>query len=122
MKKKIDNEFLINKFYLEKTPEELEIIAYMINNLKYDGLHYVILDMNKKPFNKATYSDISKNCIPVVMNNKDIDIMMIIMDYGIKKKGEIRSKTNVDVSILAELLTGGGHSNAAGFSNQKSIE
>ena len=47
---------------------------------------------------------------------------MVIMDYGNKIKGEIRSKNYIDVSKLAELLTGGGHANASGFSNKKSID
>ena len=77
--------------------------------------------MKKEPFNKVSYSDISKNCIPIILNRQDIDILMVIMDYGNKIKGEIRSKNNVDVSILAELLTGGGHTHAAGFSNKKTV-
>ena len=80
-----------------------------------------LLFVNKSPFNKVSYSDISKNCIPSVLNRKDIDVLMIIMDYGNKKKGEIRSKNDVDVSKLAELLTGGGHTHAAGFANKKEL-
>lgn len=117
----INNEYIISKYYLERTQDELEIIAYMINNLKYDNFHYVVLDMNNKPFNKVSYSDISKNCIPLILNSQDIEVFMVIMNYGNKMKGEIRSKNGVDVSILASLLTGGGHSNAAGFSNKKSL-
>ena len=48
--------------------------------------------------------------------------MMVIMDYGNKRKGEIRSKNKLDVSKLAELLIGGGHTHAAGFSNNKTID
>ena len=43
------------------------------------------------------------------------------MKYDKKMKGELRSKNNVDVSKLAELLTGGGHTHAAGFSNKKTL-
>ncbi len=118
----IDGEFLINKFYVEKTDEELKAIANIINNLKYDGFHYAVIDMKKEPFKKMRYVDISKKCIPAVFSRNDIKILMIIMDYGDKTKGEIRSRGNIDVSKLAELLTGGGHTNSAGFSNKKSIE
>lgn len=121
IKKEISSEFLIKKFYLEKTKDEMDIIMYINNNLNNCGFHYAILDMKKEPFNKVTYSDISKNCIPTILNRQDINILMIIMNYGNKMKGEIRSKNNIDVSKLAELLTGGGHTHAAGFSNQKTI-
>lgn len=117
----INNEYIISKYYLEKTHDELEIIAYMINNLKYDNFHYIVLDMNNKPFNKVSYSDISKNCIPLILNSQDIEVLMVIMNYGNKMKGEIRSKNNVDVSKIAELLTGGGHTHAAGFANSKKL-
>lgn len=121
MSKRINNEFIVKKFYLEKTKEELEIISYIINNLIDDKFYYAVLDMNKEPFNKVSYSDISKKCIPSILDCENIDILMIIMNYGEKIKGEIRSKSNVDVSLLAKLLTGGGHTHAAGFSNKKSI-
>ncbi len=122
LKYEIDSEYIINKFYLEKTKEELEIIAYMINNLIYDNFYYVVLDMKKEPFTKVSYVDISKKCIPSLLNRKDIDVLMVIMNYGNKMKGEIRSKNHIDVSKLAELLTGGGHTHAAGFSNRKSLK
>lgn len=121
MKNNINSEFLIKKFYLEKTKDEMDIITYINNNLNNYNFHYIVLDMKKEPFNKVSYSDISKNCIPIILNRQDIDILMVIMDYGNKIKGEIRSKNNVDVSILAELLTGGGHTHAAGFSNKKTV-
>ena len=121
LKKKVDSEF-INKFYLEKTQDELEIISYMNNNLSHESFYYTVLDMNRKPFNMVSYSDISKKCIPIILNREDIDVLMVIMDYGNKIKGEIRSKNDIDVSKLAELLTGGGHANASGFSNKKSID
>lgn len=56
------------------------------------------------------------------MNNANIKVLVVVMDYGNKKKGEIRSRENIDIEELAKLLTGGGHKNAAGFSNHKSIE
>ncbi len=121
MNTKIDGEFLINKFYYEKTETELEVIASIINNIKFDEFHYSILNMREEPFNKISYVDISKKCMPTISSNKSINVLMLIMDYGDKKKGEIRSKGNVDVSALASILTGGGHTNAAGFSNKKSI-
>ena len=122
LKKKVDSEYIINKFYLEKTQDELEIISYMNKNLNHESFYYTVLDMNRKPFNMVSYSDISKKCIPIILNREDIDVLMVIMDYGNKMKGEIRSKNDIDVSKLAELLTGGGHANASGFSNKKSID
>lgn len=123
LNKKIDSDFLVNKFYLEKTEYEMEIISYIIKNtIKEKLFHYAIIDMTKQPFSEVNYSDISKNCIPIVLYNKEINVFILIMDYGTKKKGEIRSKNNVDVSKLADLLTGGGHKHAAGFSNLKTID
>lgn len=122
MKYKINNEYIVQKFYLEKNTYEFEIISYIIKHLKYDEFHYAVLNMNKSPFNKVPYSDISKKCIPTILNRTDINVLMIVMNYGNKMKGEIRSKNNIDVSKLAELLTGGGHTRAAGFSNTKTLK
>ena len=122
LKNGINSDFLINKFYLEKTKEELDIMSYMINNLEYDGFHYVVLDMKKPLFNKISYSDISKRCIPIILNRQDVENLVVIMNYGNKMKGEIRTKGNVDASKLADLLTGGGHTHAAGFANKKELD
>lgn len=121
LKNKVGSEYIINKFYLEKTQNELEIISYMIKNLRHENFYYTVLDMNKEPFNLVSYSDISKKCIPLVLNREDVDILMVIMDYGNKMKGEIRSKNDIDVSKIAASLTGGGHTHAAGFANKKKL-
>ena len=49
-------------------------------------------------------------------------MLIVIMDYGNKKKGEIRTKGNINAEKLASLLTGGGHTHAAGFSNRKTLD
>ena len=121
LKKDIDNNYLVNKFYLEKTDVELQMIAYIIDNLKFDDFHYAVLDMTNPKVNKIIYSEISKKCIPTIVSGNDIDVLMIIMDYGSERKGEIRSKT-VNVRELAELLNGGGHAKAAGFTTNKTVE
>lgn len=122
LKKNIDKDFLINKYVIEKTEEEMKIIAYMINNIIFDEVYYVVLDMKREPFRSVSYVDISKKCIPTIMSDENINILIVIMDYGIKKKGEIRSKGKIDSEKLANILTGGGHFHAAGFSNKKSID
>lgn len=122
IRKGIDAKFLINKFYIEKTEKELKIISYIIDNIVYDEFHYAVIDMKDEKFKNVNYSDISKNCIPTVLCNKEIELFMLIFDYGEKIKGEIRSKNDLDVSKLGTLLTGGGHFHAAGFSNKKSID
>lgn len=119
---KIDANYLTNKFYLEKTSSELEVISEMIKNIKYDTFHYVELNMKIEPYNKVEYIDISKKCIPTLLSNNEITVLIVIMNYGNKIKGEIRSKGNINVEKLATLLIGGGHTNAAGFSNKKTVD
>ena len=122
LKKNIDSTYLTNKFYLEKSNNELLVISEMIKNIKYDNFHYIIINPNDYPYNLVDYISISKQCIPIVFSNKDINVLMVILNYGYKNKGEIRSKGNINVEKLAKLLTGGGHTNAAGFSNNKTIK
>lgn len=118
----INSNYLTNKFYLEKTSSELEVISEMIKNIKYDTFHYVELNMKSEPYNKVEYVDISKKCIPTVFSNNEITVLIVIMNYGNKINGEIRSKGNINIEKLATLLTGGGHTNAAGFSNNKTVD
>lgn len=121
IKKDINKDFLINKYVISKTKDEMKIIAYMINNLIFDKIHYVILDINKEPFKNVSYINISKKCIPVIMCNEDIKLLLVIMNYGNKIKGEIRSRGNINSEKLANLLNGGGHFNASSFSCKKDL-
>lgn len=61
IKNKINKEFLLNKYILSKSEDEMKIISYMINNLKNNSFHYIVLDMNLDLFKNVEYVNIKKN-------------------------------------------------------------
>lgn len=113
----IDKEYLINKFYLSKTENQLKIISKLINGLKHNKIHYIIIKMKKSPYNKEKEINIQKKCLPVVFSDENIKILILIMKYGKRKKVSVRTKGNIDASKIAGLFNGGGHRNAAGFTS-----
>jgi bifunctional oligoribonuclease and PAP phosphatase NrnA len=119
----INPSYLIYKYYFALSSEEETAIAYMITNIiKRKDYSYITINVKLFPFDKISYEELSKKCLPIILNDTSINLFLMIVDYGNKKKGEIRSKNNIDIEPLANSLTGGGHKYAAGFSNEKSIE
>ena len=71
--------------------------------------------MKKSPYKKEKEVNIQKKCLPVVFTNENIKILILIMNYGKKKKVSVRTKENIDAIKIARLFGGGGHKNSAGF-------
>jgi phosphoesterase RecJ-like protein len=122
MKLKINYDYLIYEYYLKVTLNEMDFISKMIKKIKYAKFHYIILDITKNECRDIDYETISKKCIPYIKNIEEIKLLIVFIKYKDKTKGEIRSKCNINASLLAKELTGGGHKDAAGFSNTKSIK
>lgn len=110
-----NKEYLINKFYLSKTENQLKIISKLITRLKQNKIHYITINMKKSPYKKEKEVNIQKKCLPVVFTNENIKILILIMNYGKKKKVSVRTKENIDAIKIARLFGGGGHKNSAGF-------
>lgn len=117
----VNNKMLIEKFYLNKTPDEMRAISDMVSKMRYDKFHYIVINMDEDPYNKVDYITISKKCMPILFSDEEIKVLMVCMNFNGKIKGEIRSRGNINVAKLAKLLIGGGHTNASGFSNKKSV-
>lgn len=101
--------------FLNKSEEELECLKKMLEELKYDKFHYIVLDKTKEPYKNVTHTAISKKIIPIILNTSNINVLVIIEKYEDKIVGSLRSNCEIDVDKLAKLFNGGGHKKAAGF-------
>lgn len=119
----IDSKRIIKEVYLDKTIDEIEVLGDMINNLKHDRFHYIIMDRNNNIYRDKDYNIMFKKCVPIIQNIKDVKLLvMLLIELDGRISGEFRSNTSLEVADLAILLGGGGHKYASGFTTDKSIE
>lgn len=123
LKYNIDSEYIVKNVCKNMTLDESKILADMINNIKYDGFHYIVLDRNNELYKDVDYSVIFKKCASIIYEISDIKVLGIFLkELDGSISGLFRSNCNVDVDKLAKDLGGGGHKKASGFENNLDID
>jgi len=118
----IDSTAIIKDVYLDRTEAELKLLMHTIQNVKFDGFHYVILDRSDDVVGDADYNVIYKKNISPVRNVKGVGLLLILLVEGGVTHGEFRSNCDFDVAEIALILGGGGHKKASGFISDKKPE
>ena len=123
LKYNIDSEYIVKNVCKNMTLDESKILADMINNIKYDGFHYIVLDRNNELYKGIDYSVIFKKCASIIYEISDIKVLgLFLKDLDGSISGLFRSNCEVDVDKLAKDLGGGGHKKASGFENNLDID
>lgn len=123
LKYNIDSEYIVKNVCKNMTLDESKILADMINNIKYDGFHYIVLDRNNELYKDVDYSVIFKKCASIIYEISDIKVLgLFLKELDGSISGLFRSNCEVDVDKLAKDLGGGGHKKASGFENNLDID
>ncbi len=122
LKYEIDYKYITKKTFLERTMPEIKALSKLLENIKYDVFHYVIMDRKDPIFSDLEYSLLFKKMVPILKNIENVDVMGIFLIENDKVFGEFKANTDIDVSKLAIKLGGGGHKNSAGFTSTLSLE
>ena len=101
---------------------EIKALSTILENIKYDVFHYVIMDRKDPVFRSLEYSLLFKKMVPILKNIENVEVMGIFLIDNDKVLGEFKANTDIDVSKLAIKLGGGGHKNSAGFTSMLPIE
>lgn len=111
----INYQEIINKTLKEKSMYEFKALAKLVNEIKYDGFHYIVIDKEDENYNKLTHNQIVKKLAEDLRTIREIDILVVL----IKDKNTIISKcmtkTSENADKIASLFGGGGHKKEAGF-------
>ena len=118
----IDYKYITKKTFLERTMPEIKALSTILENIKYDVFHYVIMDRKDPVFSSLEYSLLFKKMVPILKNIENVEVMGIFLIDNDKVLGEFKANTDIDVSKLAIKLGGGGHKNSAGFTSMLPIE
>ncbi|MDO5329449.1 MAG: bifunctional oligoribonuclease/PAP phosphatase NrnA [Coriobacteriia bacterium] len=113
--------------YQKRSIESFKIEEQVLNNLYIDSEHKFALScIDADTFEKynATKAD-TEGMVDLIRSLGCVDVACLLRQTEKKKKvhGSIRSKTDIDVSVLATKHNGGGHKAAAGFTmNETNLE
>lgn len=119
----IDSNKITRETCFKLTKGEEKVLAYMIENIKYDKFHYIIVDKEKDIYQEIEWNTILKKFMYVLENIEDIEILAIFKLENNKVTVEFRSNSKIDVDKLGIKLGGGGHKKAAGVTDtNKSIQ
>jgi len=108
---------ILEPITLNKPLKMKKYVALLIDNLKINKekrFAYNTLSMKQIKELGLNVAEVRLG-INEISDIKDIDFVFTLAETEEYIKGSFRSKENVDVSILAEKLGGGGHKNAAAF-------
>ncbi|NLY21543.1 MAG: bifunctional oligoribonuclease/PAP phosphatase NrnA [Tissierellia bacterium] len=113
----IDTEKINSELYQNNTYAKIELFQRAVARIKFafsNSVAYTYL--LKEDFEEfgAKKSDI-EGLVELVRDIKGVEIAFILKEEPTKFKGSFRSKGDIDVSIIASGLNGGGHKQAAGF-------
>lgn len=122
LKYEIDYKYITKKTFLERTMPEVKALSKILENIKYDVFHYVVMDRKDPVFSDLEYSLLFKKMVPILKNIENVDVMGIFLIDNDKVFGEFKANADIDVSKLAIKLGGGGHKNSAGFTSMLKLE
>lgn len=120
---KIDSSDIIRKVYLQKSLEDMEILSNLINDIKFDKFHYIVIDINDEKYKNYSYNLVSKKLLPILQSIKEVKCLGFFVKHKKYVKCEFRSNvSDIDVSKIAELFGGGGHKGASGATSYLEID
>lgn len=123
LKYDIDSSYIIKNVCKNMTLDEAKILSDMINNIVYDGFHYIVMDRNNSIYKNIDYSVIFKKCASIIYEITDIEVLgLFLKELDGSISGLFRSNSVIDVDKLATKLGGGGHKKASGFENNMNID
>lgn len=115
----VNYERLIREAYSKRSVYELKALSILVNDLKFDKFHYVIMDRTLDCFKDLTHNEIVKTIAEEIRHIVGIDVFLMI----IKEENSITTKCMSNISKnadkIAELFGGGGHKGEAGFTTNK---
>ena len=111
----IDYIRIIKKTYAERTMYEFQALAKLINNIKFDGIHYVIVDKELDCFCELSHNDIVKKIAEDLRKINTLDVFLLLIKEGNKITAKVMSNKSGNADKIAAEFGGGGHKKEAGF-------
>lgn len=113
--KGIDYQNIIKKTFSQRTLYEYKALAKLINSIKYDTFHYVVIDKSDADFINLTHNQIVKKIAEDLRTIEGMDVFILLVKNKNTILGKCMSNISENANIIAGLFGGGGHKKEAGF-------
>ncbi|MBQ8424747.1 MAG: DHH family phosphoesterase [Clostridia bacterium] len=111
----IDYSKIISETYKSRTMYEVKALSSAVNNIKYCGFHYLIIDKNDECYKNLTHNQIVKKLAEDLRVIDEIKTFIVLIKQDNKIIGKVMTNESDNANKIAELLGGGGHKKEAGF-------
>ena len=112
-------ESIIKNTYSKRTLYELKALTRLVEEIQYDGFHYVIMDKTLPEFKDLSHNQIVKTIAEEMRKIEGIDVFLLIIKNGTNIHTKCMSNFSKNANVIASLFGGGGHKGEAGFSSDK---
>lgn len=106
---------IIKKTFSERSLYEFKALAKLVNEIKYDGFHYVVVDKNDEAFSKLTHNEIVKKIAEDLRKIEGMDVFLVLIKTDETIVAKCMSNISECADKLAAIYGGGGHKKEAGF-------
>lgn len=110
-----DYKYIIKKTFSSRSLYQFKALARLIEEIKYDGFHYVILNRNEDCFKALTHNQIVKQIAEELRKIEEIETLVFLIVDKNKTIAKVMSNKAENADKIALLFGGGGHKREAGF-------
>lgn len=114
----IDYSKIIKRTLKERTMYEFKALARLVNDIKYDTFHYVILDKNEDCYKDLTHNQIVKKIAEDLRTIEGMDIFILLIKNNDEIVAKCMSNASENADKIASIFGGGGHKKEAGFTTK----
>ena len=108
-------QYIIQKTLKERSLYEFKALAKLINEIEYDGFHYVVIDKNDPTYSNLSHNQIVKKIAEDLRTIEGMDIFILLIKDNDTIISKCMSNISANADKIASLFGGGGHKKEAGF-------
>ena len=111
----IDYAYINKKTFTERTFYEFKALAKLVNEIKFDEFHYVVVDKEDEAFSKLTHNQIVKKIAEDLRKIEGFDVFLLLIKNKDTIVAKVMSNISENADKIATIFGGGGHKKEAGF-------
>lgn len=106
---------IIKETFSKRNMYEFKALSKLVDELKFDGFHYVVADKDRDEFKNLSHNSLVKFIAEELRKIDEIDVFILIIKIGNLITAKTMSNKCEIADKLAGVFGGGGHKKEAGF-------
>lgn len=115
----VDYDSIIKKTFAHRTLYELKALGEIIDEIKFEGFHYAVMDKSLDCYKNLTHNQIMKTIAEEMRKLEAMDVFLLLIKDGKEITAKCMSNVSKNADVIAKLFGGGGHKGEAGFNTNK---